>query len=124
VTDAVVPFTVGVDQHGHRAVLTLVGELDMTSAPQLAEWLDRIFHAGGSEVVLDLSGLRFCDSSGLRTFVTAAKRCTAVEGWLRLAGPRPDLVTMLAITSLLTVVPTYPSLDAALHGNPHERIDD
>jgi anti-anti-sigma factor len=122
--DDEVPLVIGVDQQGHRAVLTLNGELELISAPQLADCLDQVIHHGCTEIVLDVSGLLFCDSSGLRTFVITAKRCALARGWLRLAGPRPHLVRVLTVTGLLTAIPTYANLNAAIDGHASDRIDD
>src|SRR5690242_50489 len=50
--------------HPLGVVLTLAGELDLATAPALQERLDHAMR-GKSAVVIDLSRLRFIDSSGL-----------------------------------------------------------
>jgi anti-sigma B factor antagonist len=61
------------DDEGAR-VLTLSGELDLASAPQLQRAFDRAEASGSRHVVVDLSGLEFIDSSGLRLLVAAHRR--------------------------------------------------
>ncbi len=54
-------------------VLVVEGELDPSTSPQLAERLEDDVVAGRT-VVLDLSGVQFVDSSGLRTLIGASSR--------------------------------------------------
>lgn len=62
-------FTLRLD-HGDRR-LTLVGELDVAAAEQLTKAID-LLGEGGDPVTLDLSGLDFMDSTGLRAILTLA----------------------------------------------------
>jgi anti-sigma B factor antagonist len=64
---------VEVDRTLPVAVVTVSGELDADTAPRLDEHLDR-FDAGGGVVVLDLTGVGFCDSVGLAGVLSAARR--------------------------------------------------
>lgn len=52
----------------------LRGELDIASAPQLVEELEKAETSGPGLVVVDLRGLSFMDSSGLRALVAADSR--------------------------------------------------
>jgi anti-sigma B factor antagonist len=58
------------DDRDHTRRVTLTGELDMASAPQLQERLQQLA-ASGQAVCLDLSRLDFIDSSGVSTIVPA-----------------------------------------------------
>lgn len=59
---------------GRRAVVALEGELDITGAGQLEAELERLSADDLNELVLDLSELRFMDSTGLRMVVMADAR--------------------------------------------------
>ncbi len=56
------------------AILALSGELDISSAPRVEGELSRLESREPSALVLDLSGLRFMDSTGLRIVVSADAR--------------------------------------------------
>ena len=71
--------TVAQDAQGGSRV-TLRGELDLGSAPQLEQALG----ATNGRVVLDLSGLTFMDSTGVRVLLEAAERS---RGELRIVPP-------------------------------------
>ena len=71
--------------------LALTGELDISSAPRVEEELERLESAGPALLVLDLRGLAFMDSTGLRLIVSADAR--AREQGRRLAVVRgPEAV--------------------------------
>jgi anti-sigma B factor antagonist len=57
-----------------RVVLCLHGELDLASAPLLAQEIENASDATTAMVVLDLQELRFIDSTGLRIVLAAHER--------------------------------------------------
>jgi len=72
---------------GATTVVTLTGELDLAGAGALEQELDG---AAAGAVVLDLRGLEFMDSTGLRAIVVAALEAQRAGGSLALvAGPEP-----------------------------------
>lgn len=74
--------------HPLGAVLTLAGELDLATAPVLQGRLDAVLR-GGATVVIDLSRLRFIDSSGLGMLVAAEAELRDSGGQLVLVrGPQ------------------------------------
>ena len=60
-----------------RAVLTLEGELDLASAPELERELQEVAGAKPEHVVIDLTGLNFMDSSGLALMYRALQSARA-----------------------------------------------
>ena len=98
-------------------VVALRGELGIDSVRPLQEALDGVVERPGSRVVVDLSGLEFCDSMGLSSFVDAHRRCDATGGFLRLAAPTPFLLRVLAVVGLLGRVPVYDTVAAASTGD-------
>ncbi len=66
-----------------RATVSLRGELDISSAPTLEDALQRIEADSPTVIYVDLRGLEFMDSTGLRTLVSADQR--AREAGRRLA---------------------------------------
>jgi anti-anti-sigma factor len=57
--------------HEHRVRVSACGELDLSTAPQLAEVLRHEIDLG-RDVLLDLSAVSFIDSSGLHAIISAA----------------------------------------------------
>ncbi|MBO2465080.1 STAS domain-containing protein [Actinomadura violacea] len=87
------------EQYADHTFIALSGELDIASAPSLRERLRVALIDAGPHVVIDLSGVTFCDVSGLALLIGARRR-TGPGGTLVLAGARPQLVRLLHVTGL------------------------
>lgn len=83
----------------------LLGELDMSTAPQLREELLRLASDGATMVTVDLSELAFVDSTGLSVLITGLKRLRQQGGELTLRSPSPGTRRVLEITGLTEVFP-------------------
>ncbi len=62
-------------RRSQRRTLELAGELDLVTAPALEAAVQRVRDDGASELVLDLRGVVFMDSSGLRTVLATWDVC-------------------------------------------------
>ena len=82
------------------ALIELAGELDLATAPKLDDEMKRLEEDGPAVIVLDLRGLAFMDSSGLRALLAADSR--AREAGRRLVLVRGDerVQRVLRITRL------------------------
>jgi len=58
-----------------RHTLELAGELDLVTAHELEGAVADLGAAGANEIVIDLRGLRFVDSTGLRAILTSWESC-------------------------------------------------
>jgi anti-anti-sigma factor len=71
-----------------RAHLTLRGELDLATAPELEQLVNERIDAS-QEVVVDLRGLEFMDSSGIRVLVAAHARAGRIGTRVFVVRPEP-----------------------------------
>lgn len=94
-----VPPTLEVEEQSQDTI-AVSGELDMASAPRLGAALRRLQDSGQRDIVLDLSNLQFCDSSGLSVFVQAHRDLRAAGGRLVLRSPSERLRMLLTATQL------------------------
>lgn len=101
-------------EHAGVNVLVLAGELDLATAPRARQHLVRLVseHAG-AVVVIDLSGLVFCDSIGIGVLVGAQRRARQHGGEVRVVVPEGRAGDAFALAGLEAVLPTFPSLAAA-----------
>ena len=83
-----------------RTVVHVAGELDMDTAPQLLTCLHDQLERGRLRLVIDLGELSFCDSRGIATLLTVAKRCHAAGGSMRLRGATGAVARVLGITGV------------------------
>jgi anti-sigma B factor antagonist len=63
-------------QSGEKLVVTVAGELDVSTAPVLQRELDRVADQSPHLIRLDLSALRFMDSTGLQLVLSTASRAS------------------------------------------------
>lgn len=94
------PLTIKVHQQPPVTVAVLGGELDLATAPELFDTVTERIAAGDRHVVLDLSGLTFCDSAGLSLFVRLQRQLDEVGGQMALAAPTPIVRRVLEVTGM------------------------
>lgn len=97
-----------------RAISALRGDLDFAAAPALREQLLDALRRSTKLLILDLSGVRFCDASGLAVLVGTQRRAQLLGVTLYLAAPRPQIANVLRITGLDRSLIVYPTLPEAL----------
>lgn len=86
---------------GDEAVVTLVGEIDMSTVWRLARAVDDVLsEEPPPRVLLDLAGVSFCDSQGLGTLVVLSRRSRLAHSSLVLVNVREFLLRILDITGL------------------------
>jgi anti-anti-sigma factor len=76
--------TVRVEQDGEALVVSAMGELDLVNASTLEAALRKAIAGDASGVILDLGGVTFVDSAGLRMVLLMAKQSLRNGGRLRL----------------------------------------
>ena len=106
--------TVQSQQRDDVVVISVAGELDMATAPQLQAPIDELLGQGHKRLIFDLSEVSFCDSTGLSVFVRAKNSCDAVDGEVRLAEPQRGVMRILEVSGLVEVLHTYPTVDEAV----------
>ena len=104
------------------AVLSVSGQLDLDTEADLRAAFDELAAQGCRRVVVDLSGLDFCDSIGLSTIVVGHRLCVAEGGWLRLAAPGEFMLHLLSSVGITGSVPVYGTADGARRGDPADRV--
>jgi anti-sigma B factor antagonist len=113
-TDSDGTFGIQPSSAGASAVLTVIGEVDMTTAPELLRSIERVSDRS-DRVVVDLSAVTFLDSSGLNALVAGQR---ALEGrgiGLRVVTPEDNPVRrVFEITQLTESLSVVPSVQAAL----------
>ena len=97
-------------------LLELTGEADVTNSDALREVLDAEVAKQPRTMIIDLSGLRFMDSSALHIVLRANRVMDRQGGVLALASPREPVAKMLRLTAADQLIPVYPSVREATAG--------
>jgi len=91
---------VDVRREPDRVVFVLVGELDIASAPLLQSAVEDAGVEPNMNVVLDLQGLEFIDSTGLRVILAVRKTCAARGQELAVTRGAQQVERLLAVTGV------------------------
>ena len=96
-------------------VISIVGELDMSTAPRLREELIRVASATDSpRVVLDLAGTDLLDPTGLGVIFDGVKRTRSRGGDLALARAEAHVLRDLELTRVVEILPVFDSVSEAI----------
>ncbi|MFF2654008.1 STAS domain-containing protein [Streptomyces sp. NPDC058045] len=74
-------------EQGGWAVLRVSGEMDLVTSPLLRQWVHAAVAEGRHDVVLDLSDVFFCDSSGVGVLIASRRLMHSCSGRLRVVLP-------------------------------------
>src|SRR3979490_2078975 len=98
------PFTISEESRAGMHRILLAGELDLETSIELGAVLRRVCDSGALGVELDLSGVTFIDSLGLRSILDARRLCDEHRVAFAVV-PNPGLHKIFEVTGLLELVP-------------------
>ena len=81
--------------------VTVAGDLDSATSPELGAVLDPLVAAANCSIVMNLEGVTFMDSSGLRALVRCANDAAAQGGRLVLTRVSEPVTRLLEVTGLV-----------------------
>ncbi len=99
---------------GPAQVVRIRGELDLASAPKLAEVLGRLDPSPSGRLVIDLAECKFIDSAGLSAILHGVQALGDAGGSIRIACPEGHLRDLLRITAIDQSIPVVATRDEAL----------
>ena len=106
-------FTVVSDTNGEIAVVTAGGQIDSETAPQFDAELTRVV-AEKAKIVIDLRGIEYMSSAGIRAIVKAAQIAEGKGGTVKLASVPDEIQSVLYTVGLNQKVNSYASVDEAV----------
>ena len=94
-------------------IVSVTGELDIATAEQAYSYISEVIDGRPAPVTVDLSGLTFCDASGLGVLARIARHAREAGRQLMLTSARPSLLKIMRLTGLDRVFPElHPSAHA------------
>jgi anti-sigma B factor antagonist len=97
--------TISSEREGDVHVIALSGELDLATADELEQELLRVEATDAESIVVDLAGLRFMDSTGVRVMITADTRSRANSQRLALLRGPDAVQRVFELTGVLDLLP-------------------
>jgi len=93
-------------------VISVTGELDIATAEKAYSYISEVIDSWPAPVSVDLSGLTFCDASGLGVLAKIARHARQAGRQLMLTSARPSLLKIMRITGLDRA---FPELQPTAH---------
>ncbi|MBA3745998.1 MAG: STAS domain-containing protein [Solirubrobacterales bacterium] len=89
--------TIRSEHHDDTHLVTLVGELDVATAQRVEDELQAVEATNVKQIILDLAGLTFMDTSGVHLIGRVRARCETRAQRLRLLPGQPHIQRVLAL---------------------------
>jgi anti-sigma B factor antagonist len=108
------------DLSSERSLVVLSGRLTAVNSGDVKREIRNLILEGKSQIVFDLSGISFIDSSGLAVFVSALKSAKEAGGWIKLAALAELPASIFRLTMLDRIIDMYHDVTAALEAAENE----
>jgi anti-sigma B factor antagonist len=93
-------------------IVSVTGELDIATAEQAYSYISEVIDGRPAPVTVDLSGLTFCDASGLGALARVARHARQAGRQIMLTSVRPSVMKIMRITGLDRA---FPELQPSAH---------
>lgn len=93
--------------------IDLSGFLDAATVSRLERQFTQLMPVGGHDVIVDLSGVEYCGSLGIRMLLVAAKLVKQRGGRMVLSSPQARMQILIDTVALGHLIPVAPSLEEA-----------
>lgn len=103
-----------VEKHKNNLLVQFKGELDHHTTENVREKIDQqYFDPKLRNIILDLRGLTFMDSSGIGLIMGRYRNCVEKKGAMAIVSDNAYVDKMLRMSGLLKIVSVYPTIEAA-----------
>ena len=98
------------------SVTRISGRMDATTVAEFNEECQNLLKSGSGRIIIDLAGLEYISSAGLRGILTMGKACKAAETALAFCSMQNMVADMFKLSGFTSILKVYPTLDEALAG--------
>lgn len=96
-------------------IVSVCGRIDATTSKDLENVLNSLIDKNNTKIVLDLGGVEYISSVGLRVMLAALKKVRPMQGDVRLAALQPFVREVFEITGFTKLFTIYPNQGEALN---------
>src|ERR1700731_4194220 len=98
-----------VEEKGDVIVIRVQGRLDAASSPQLEKKINSIIESGHFKLILNLSGVDYLSSAGMRLMLSISKKLKHLEGKIVACGLNEDVMDVIKMAGFHQVLELYPT---------------
>ncbi len=110
------PLGVAHEVVGETIIISPIGELDIATCPRFGVELNEVLRKMPAQILIDLSGVEFVDSTGLSILLNTRRRALRQRTDLRIVCDVPQTLRLLDLTRLRSDFAVYRSREHALAG--------
>jgi len=103
-----------IEPRGDIAVIAINGSIDGLTAEELLKTLQAHVQQGHDRLVVDLEGVAYTSSAGLRALLATVKETRRRGGDLRLARIQPNVRKVLELSGFVTILKVFAEVDEAV----------
>jgi anti-sigma B factor antagonist len=107
-------FSLETDNTREVSVMKVKGRVDSETTPELDEALGKLLQGNRNKIILDLQGVDFISSAGLRAIVKAYQAAKKSGGDLRLASISTPVEVVLRTVGMMQMLQMYPTEQEAM----------
>jgi anti-sigma B factor antagonist len=104
---------INVKSMGQVTVVEIVGDIDSNTAPQAQERVLPLVQSG-SKILLDMNGVEYMSSAGLRMLLSMYRQMSRQNGSMVLVGLSEEIKDTMSVTGFLNFFTTRDSVDEGL----------
>ena len=97
-------------------ILKVNGRMDATTVNEFTEECQKHIKNGSGRFIVELSGLEYISSAGLRGILTIGKSCKAAKATLAFCAMQAMVADMFKLSGFTSILTVYATLDEALAG--------
>jgi anti-anti-sigma factor len=98
-----------VEEKGDIIVVRIKGRLDAASSPQLEKKINSIIESGHFKLILNLAGVDYLSSAGMRLMLSVSKKLKHVEGKVVACNLNDEVMDVIKMAGFHQVLELYPS---------------
>ena len=99
---------------GNIKILDFAGKLDTGTSPEAETAISKVLESGCNKLIINLKGIEYVSSSGLRVFLITVKKLAALNGQLKICQPSEVVSEILDISGFSTILDVRDSEEEAL----------
>lgn len=103
-----------IHQESNSTIVNVSGSVDAITAPELSRILLSEIASGHANIVVNLIGVEFMSSAGLRSLLGAVKEARSSGGDLRIASTNPGVDKVLKMSGFHTIAKVFTTQDEAV----------
>ncbi|MDD3847270.1 MAG: STAS domain-containing protein [Syntrophorhabdaceae bacterium] len=96
------------------SIVAVSGRIDAITAPDFEKSLDELITAGDRVFLIDLAGLGYISSAGLRSILSSAKKLKTLSGEILFTGLQGPVEEVFQISGFKSIFKIFPSEAEAL----------